>query len=155
MNSAVGGRPAGDPRLNEVQRLAGMGLEVAQQEAILAAIGEALSGRCLTREELGEEVARRVGAWATEAVSPAFGSQWPRWQTTIGAAANAGVLCFGPNQGSKVTFVRPDQWLSGWEEIDGATALREVFRRYLWAYGPATPRDFAQWFGMPPGQPLP
>ena len=34
--------------------------------------------------------------------------------------------------------------------MDGATALQEVFRRYLSAYGPATSRDFAQWFGIQP-----
>lgn len=135
---------------NEARWLAQLGVEVAQKEAILTAIEEALDGRCLTREDLGAEVARRVGAWATETVSPAFGGQWPRWLMLLGVAANAGLLCFGPNQGNKVTFVRPDQWLGDWEAIDGATALREVFRRYLSAYGPATHRDFAQWFGMQP-----
>ena len=97
-------------------------------------------------------MAQRAGAWATEAVSPAFGGKWPRWQMAIGAAARADLLCFGPNRGTTVTFVRPDQWLGGWAPIDGATALREVFRRYLSAYGPATHREFAQWFGMPPGE---
>jgi winged helix DNA-binding protein len=83
-------------------------------------------------------------------VSPSFGGQAPRWQNALGAAANAGLLCFGPAQGNKVTFTRADQWLGGWEEMDGATALQEVFRRYLSAYGPATTRDFAQWFGILP-----
>jgi len=83
-------------------------------------------------------------------VSPSFGGQAPRWQNALGAAANAGLLCFGPAQGNKVTFVRADQWLGGWEEMDGATALQEIFRRYLSTYGPATARDFAQWFGIQP-----
>ena len=123
---------------------------LSQVEALVAAIGDALDGQCLTREELGREVARRVGSWATEAVSPAFGGQWPRWLMALGTAANAGLLCFGPDQGTKVTFVRPDQWLGGWAVVDGAAALREIFRRYLSAYGPATHREFAQWFGMQP-----
>jgi hypothetical protein len=72
----------------------------------------------------------------------------------LGTAANAGLLCFGPDQGNKVTFVRPDQWLGSWTAVDGAAALREVFRRYLSAYGPATHREFAQWFGMQPGMAL-
>ncbi len=142
-------------RANEARWLAQMGLDVAQKEAIVAAIGEALNGRCLTREDLGVEVARRAGAFASDAVSPAFGGQWPRWQMVIGAAALAGALCFGPNQGAKVTFVRPDQWLGGdREDADEAAALREVLRRYLAAYGPATHRDFAQWFGMQPSAAL-
>jgi hypothetical protein len=142
-------------RPDEVKWLAQMGLQVEQKEAILAAIGEALDGRSLTRDELGQEVARRVGAWATDAVSPAFGGNWPRWLITLGAAATAGLLCFGPNQGNKVTFVRPDQWLGSWQRVDERAALQEVFRRYLSAYGPATARDFAQWFGLPRGAALP
>jgi hypothetical protein len=135
----------------EARRLANMGLEPRQIEAIVAAIGDALDGQRLTREELGQEVARRLGTWATEAVSPAFGGQWPRWLLGLGAAANADVLCFGPPQGTKVTFVRPDQWLGDGELVDERAALLEVFRRYLSAYGPATHHEFAQWFGMPPG----
>lgn len=136
---------------SDARRLAAMGLDEAQTEAILAAIGDALDGRCLTREELGQEVARRAGAWATDAVSPAFGGRWPRWQMAMGTAANAGLLCFGPDSGSRVTFVRPDQWLGGWAQVEGSVALREVLRRYLSAYGPATHGEFAQWFGMRPG----
>lgn len=143
-----------NPQPNEAQWLAQMGLEVAQRDAIVAAIGEALDGQRLTREDLGREVAHRAGSWASEAVSPAFGGKWPRWQMAIGAAFTAGLLCFGPNEGNKVTFVRPDQWLGGWAEMDGEEALREVYRRFLSAYGPATHRDFAQWFGMPPGRAL-
>jgi winged helix DNA-binding protein len=41
-------------------------------------------------------------------------------------------------------------WLGSWHEADPGEALAEVFRRYLRAYGPATPRDFAQWFNVPP-----
>jgi hypothetical protein len=137
---------------SEARRLAQMGLEQAHLEALVAAIGDALDGRCLTREELGVEVARRTGPWATEAASPAFGGKWPRWLMALGTSANAGRLCFGPDQGGKVTFVRPDQWLGGWAVVDGEAALREVLRRYLSAYGPATHREFAQWFGMQPGR---
>lgn len=125
--------------------------ERSRGRAIVDAIGDALAGgRRLTREELGREVAGRVGEWAEEKVFPAFGTMWPRWWVEIGGAALAGVLCFGPNQGNRVTFVRPDVWLGRWEDVDGREALREVFRRYLVAYGPATPRDFAQWFNMDP-----
>jgi hypothetical protein len=140
---------AAKPAPREARRLAELGLEPAQKDAVVEAIGEALDGQCLTRDELGVEVAARVGSWAAEATSPAFGGKWPRWQMALGAAANMGLLCFGPNRGAKVTFVRPDQWLGRWEEVDGETALRAIFRRYLAAYGPATHRDFAQWLGMP------
>lgn len=138
------------PARGEARRLAQRGLDPTRLAAIVAAIGAALDGCHLTREELGEEVTRRTGAWAMDPVSPSFGGQAPRWQNALGAAANAGLLCFGPHLGNKVTFTRADQWLGGWEEMDDATALQEIFRRYLSTYGPATPRDFAQWFGIQP-----
>ena len=73
--SVVGG---GAPRASwtgEARRLAQRGLDPARLAAIVAAIGAALDGRRLTREELGEEVTRRTGAWAMDPVSPSFGGR--------------------------------------------------------------------------------
>src|SRR5262245_47634317 len=136
--------------LPTASQLAWMHLEPAQHDAIVTAIGEALDGRCLTREQLGDEVASRVGSWALERLFPAFSEMWPRWRGAIGGAALAGLLCFGPSQGNKVTFVRPDQWLEDWSEVVQGDALAEVLRRYLAAYGPATLQEFAQWFAVGP-----
>src|SRR5262249_10578484 len=100
-----------NPPPNTPARLATMGIGTAQMEDRGRAIGPALDGRRLTREELGSEVVRRVGPWAAERTFPAFAEMQPRWTPAIGHAATAGLLCFGPNLGSKVTFVRPDQWI--------------------------------------------
>ena len=115
-------------------------LEVVQAKAVLKAIGDALDGRCLTRDELADEVARHVGSWARERLAST-------WADLVGLGAEAGILCFGPSRGSKVTFVRADQWIGGWKEYEPENALAAIFRRYLTVYGPATHRDFAQWFG--------
>lgn len=102
--------------------------------------------------ELGEEVVHRCGGWAGEEVFPAFAQLWPRWRPAIGVAAARGILCFGPNRGNQVTYLRTDRWLPGFTmPDDGAAALREVARRYLRGYGPATPAQFARWLGMLPG----
>src|SRR5260370_16361532 len=66
-------------------------------------------------------------------------------------AARKGRLCFGPSRGQSVTFVRPQEWLSSWRELEPDTALAEVARCYLRAYGPATKSDFARWWGAWPG----
>jgi hypothetical protein len=58
-----------------------------------------------------------------------------------------GELCFGPSQGQNVTFVRPSQWIGRWQSVEPQQALQEVARRYLRAYGPATPEGFARWWG--------
>jgi DNA glycosylase AlkZ-like len=120
------------------------GLEPAQAEVLLEAIGQTLDGRCLTREQLAEEAARRAGSWTKEKLeSP--------WGNLLGPAAFTGLLCFGPSQGNKVTFVRADQWVADdWREIDPGEALKEVCRCYLAAYGPARYQGFAHWFGLKP-----
>jgi len=103
-------------------------------ESTRVAVWEALDGRCLLRDELVEEVVQRVGPK-------------PRDRLRSGFAFFLGELCQGPPQGAKVTFVRPDQWIEGWQEVDEEVALIEACRRYLRTYGPARPGDFRQWIG--------
>ncbi len=117
-------------------------LEPSQGEAVLAAIADALDGRCLLREELADEVVRRVGPSVREGMMSGWGS-------LLEPATFTGKLCHGPPRGAKVTFVRADQWIGGWSEVDPQEALEEVARRYLGAYGPATHREFSQWFTSP------
>jgi len=123
-------------------------LTAPERVAVVEAIGDALDGRRLTRDELEQEVGRRLGSWATQPGAPAFGGTWPRWMFGLGAAATDGVLCFGPAQGSRVSYVRVDQWIERQDRVDGEQALAEVVRRFLAGYGPATHREFARWFAM-------
>jgi hypothetical protein len=123
------------------------GLPPEQEEAVVRAVAEALDGRNLTTDELGDEIGRRAGAWAlkeTEVIH--FGKPAITWKLAWGEAFKRGLACYGPPRGQRVTFARADQWLGGWEEIDPAEALSEVLRRYLRAYGPARPEDFKHWF---------
>jgi Winged helix DNA-binding domain len=62
-------------------------------------------------------------------------------------SAYRGELCFGPGQGKTVTFMNPRVWIGQWKAIEPQLALQELARRYLRAYGPATPEDFAFWWG--------
>jgi hypothetical protein len=105
-------------------------------KAIRAAVWTALDGRCLLRDELAAEVVKRVGPG-------------PRRRLLSGFAFFLDELCQGPPQGARVTFVRPDQWIDGWQEVDEQAALVEVCRRYLHTYGPARPGDFREWFSSP------
>lgn len=131
--------------LQEPSWYAAAGLEAWQGDALLEAIGEALDGRCLARQELADEVAGRVGEWARERLLSA-------WGEFLTPAAFAGRLCFGPSRGSQVTFVRADQWVGHWRDHDPGEALAEICRRYVSAYGPATHQDFAHWLRLPPGE---
>jgi uncharacterized protein YcaQ len=131
--------------LRDVRWYESVGLAPEKSDAILAAIGDALDGECLTRAELADAVAVRVGAWARERLMSA-------WGELLTPAAFAGRLCFGPSRGSNVTFVRADQWLEAWEEYDPDTALAAICHRYFAAYGPATRQDFARWFAVKPDE---
>ena len=66
-------------------------------------------------------------------------------------AAFRGRLCFGPGDGQKVRFTRPDVWLGHEiERPDGEEALREIARRYLAVHGPATREDLRRWWATTP-----
>lgn len=120
-----------------------------QTDAVVAAIDEALADAELTADELTAAIVARAGAWAGEPVMPAFGGMWPRWRQAMTTAAHRGALCFGPNRGRNVTYTGPRRWLAGFQPADAQTSLAELLRRYLYAYGPATPEHFAQWLAAP------
>jgi Winged helix DNA-binding domain len=121
-----------------------------QAEEIVAAIGDALDDAELTIDELDRAVVERVGAWAGERVMPAFQELWPRWRQVVGMAGHRGVLCFGPNRGRRVTYTNPGRWLPHFKPAPEDTAITKLITAYLYAYGPATPQQFAQWIGAPP-----
>ncbi|PAZ11708.1 hypothetical protein CLM62_34475 [Streptomyces sp. SA15] len=118
-----------------------------QAEQVVAAIGDALEGVCLTLDELGEEVVARTGSWAGDLVMPAFQDMWPRWRQVMHRAGQSGALCFGPNRGRKVTYTRPPHF----DPLPPREAVRELVRRYLHAYGPSTAAFFAKWLAAPTG----
>jgi uncharacterized protein YukE len=120
-----------------------------QTDEVVEAIAGALEGADLTVDELTEAIVARAGSWAGDLVMEAFQGKWPRWRQAENTAANRGALCFGPNRGRKVTYTSPRRWLPGFRPSAGRTALGQVVRRYLYAYGPATPAQFAQWMAAP------
>jgi hypothetical protein len=67
-------------------------------------------------------------------------------------AALEGIICLGPDHGAEPTYVLLNEWID--QEHQGQPlsedeAYKELTRRYLNAYGPATPEDQAAWSGLP------
>ena len=122
----------------------------AQTDEVIAAIGDALADAELTVDELTVAIEERTGAWAVERTMDAFQTKWPRWRQLTSIAAHRGVLCFGVNRGRNVTYTNPHRWLPDWRRVDRDDALRMLVTRYLHAYGPATPHQFARWLGIAP-----
>ena len=121
-----------------------------QTDLVVEAIGVALADAELTVDELTRAVVDGAGPWAGDLVMPAFQTLWPRWRQAVDVVANRGVLCFGANRGRNVTYTSPTRWLPGFALEPGATALPALVRRYLHAYGPATPAHFAKWLSVSP-----
>lgn len=121
-------------------------MQVTEKEfwSICEDIGAALDGTPLTRDEL----IAKVGTGRSEHVRQVLRSGWGGM---LKPAARNGLLCFGPNRGQSVTFVRPGLWLPSWRTVDPEDAIVEMARRYLRVYGPATKNDFARWWGAWPG----
>jgi hypothetical protein len=65
--------------------------------------------------------------------------------------ASIGVICCGPRMGRDDSFVLLDDWVPASDGPRGDEALRELARRYLAAFGPASAADFAAWSGLPSG----
>jgi uncharacterized protein YcaQ len=127
--------------------LRGFGISRDELEELVDAIDAALDGDLLTREGLGAAVARITRLPALE--EKVQGS----WGPYLKPASFRGRLCFGPSDGQRVRFARPDAWLG--RELDGADsaeALREVTRRHLGAFGPAAREDLARWWGVQPAR---
>jgi hypothetical protein len=120
-----------------------------QTDEVVNAIAVALFDADLTIDELSAAVIAATGPWAGELVVPAFNGMWPRWRMALATASFRGALCFGPNRGLKVTYTNPRRFLPGFSPVDGRSALAWVLKRYLHAYGPATPQQFAQWLNAP------
>lgn len=118
------------------------GVSKAELDAIIEGIRETLGSDGMTREELADAIATRMDNLHLGELLLSG------WGALLKPAAHAGYLCFGPNQGQNVTFVRPDAWLGGWNPVEPETALAEITRRYLATYGPVTADDFGRWWGL-------
>jgi hypothetical protein len=119
------------------------GLTLDELDRLTQAIGAALDGCVMTREELAQKVGHitRSNKFAAKL---AHGG----WGTILKPAAMTGWLCFGPSIGQRVRFTRPSSWVTAAAPpMDPQAATLAVTRRFLSAYGPATCHDLARWWG--------
>jgi uncharacterized protein YcaQ len=97
-------------------------------------------GRPRTQQELiaaaKKKVGRGMGKWLDHSWSG------------VRPAVIEGRIVYGPPSGAEATFVRTDMWLGPQRQVDAAAAQGELLRRFLAAFGPATPHDFAKWSGL-------
>ena len=120
------------------RRLEQLGLPGAKHEKALAAIRRALEAEGpITRPEAADRVA---------AAGVELNSQ-TRFHISL-LAVSSGIACLGPDRGRMPCLILRRDWLGELPRFDRETALGELARRYLGAFGPATDRDFAAWSGL-------
>jgi Winged helix DNA-binding domain len=109
----------------------------AMQQLILAALADGPTTQQTLVQRARAKASPRVRRWLKFA--------WSAFRPSI----VQGLICYGPPRGSEVTLVRTDQWLGRQPAIGESEARRELLRRFLNAYSPATVRDFVKWSGIP------
>jgi hypothetical protein len=111
-----------------------------QQPLLRRAVREALDAKPLTRDELAVAVSAQRGL---RHVGEDLRSGWG---TLLKPLAWQGDLCFGPSQGNRVTFMRPEAASSRWSGVpDPDEAARSAIVAYLRTYAPATSDAFGNW----------
>ena len=122
------------------------GVTLDEIEAIIEGVKTTLTDQGITREQLADGIAERMQAPKLRELLRSG------WGALLKPAAFQGNLCFGPNQGQNITFVRPERWLKQWHSVPVEEAQQEALRRYLGAYGPATLEDWTRWFASTPAR---
>jgi uncharacterized protein YcaQ len=120
------------------------GVTLDELDAIIEGTRLTMTDSGMTREQLAQSLASRMDK--PELVELLLSG----WGALLKPTSFQGYLCFAPNQGQNVTFVSPRQWLGEWTPIDSEEALREVARRFLAVFAPATVDEFDRWFGLEP-----
>jgi Winged helix DNA-binding domain len=130
---------AGDQR-----RRAELGLDEETCIRGISAMRDILASQgALTRAELVEQLAVKTGIRLEGQAAPHL----------IFRAAFEGVVCLGPDRGTKPTYVLLDDWVdsTSMTSLSHDAACAELARRYVAAYGPAEMEDLAAWSGLTMG----
>jgi hypothetical protein len=120
------------------------GVSSEELDAIIAGVRDTLNAEGMTREQLANAIAVHTHLPKLAELLRSG------WGGLLKPVAFQGYLCFGASQGQNVTFVQPQHWLGAWTPLDPDDALKDVARRFLGAYGPATIDEFDRWFGLEP-----
>lgn len=125
---------------NSRKRLPELGMEAGTLRRALGLVGRWLAADGpLSRDEL-------TGRLAANGVGLDVGARMHLFRYAV----TSGVAVLGPDDESgRSCLVRTEDWLGKSQAFNRDASLRELARRYLGAFGPATDVDFAGWSGLP------
>jgi DNA glycosylase AlkZ-like len=123
-------------------RRAELGLDDETAGRVVRALRELLAqSGPLAREEIVERLAARGIRLAGQA-RPHL----------LGLAALEGIICTGPARNREPTYVLISDWIDLGPALPPEEARARLAVRYLSAYAPAAPEDFAAWSGLSLGE---
>lgn len=143
-----------------VPALGQLGLSLAETVELTGGeVESVLSGRRLAINDLGAELAERVGGRLSKEQRAAWQGEGPYAKgQSLGEGvvhfclrilALEGVVCFAPRDGNQAPFVLVEEWLGRpIPDADPSLVRRELVRRYLRCYGPSTRGQFGAWLGV-------
>ena len=123
--------------------MAKFGIVRDEADALTALIMDTLSSGPLGRPAIiaavRPKVSKRVRSWMENV--------WSMVRIPVAE----GLICYGHGESKEISFIRVDRWLPDLKakSISETAAQCVLFRKYLRAYGPATPGDFSHWAGIP------
>lgn len=119
-------------------------LEATAQLAV-DAVGDALDGRELSRDDLHQSLRERL---PDELLPWCEGCRSHHARRGLLVVASlSGRLCVSGRAGRQPVFARTDQWAT-WKPAAPATARAQLVRRYLHWFGPTTVEHLAAWAGL-------
>ncbi len=121
------------------------GIEPDELEKLLEEVAAAIEREPLTRQEIAALAGEVAGPKVQEHLASGWGS-------LLKPVAMEGGLVFGPNRGRNVVFVGPRSWVGPFDAWDSDDAMREIARRWLGVYGPASHLELARWWGTGAGR---
>ena len=125
-------------RKSHIRYLKSKGLSERRIDEMLEVVREIVGSEPLTKDDISREITHLFGNEAGDWVKHS-------WGVFLRLGCFEGTIKFGPQRGTNVTFVETDHLDT---DITEEEALVEVFMKYMHAYGPATPQDFAYWSGL-------
>jgi hypothetical protein len=121
----------------KARRHAQLGLDEATLNRGAQALGEALRGRRLTRDDC-----------LAELETTGIATDGQRGYHLLAYAAMVGVVAVGASVGGKQTFVRLDEWARRPRRLGREEARATIAERYVRSHGPVRVSDLAGWTGL-------
>lgn len=136
-----------ESRLDALMRyMSRFGVRVKDVENLNQSIVELLRSGPISQADLTKKLLPRTSHNIRNYMKVAWGIQLFR------AALVEGLICYGPRQGNDTAYIASNRWIPKQKPVPENEAKQELIRRYLSAYGPATPQDFSRWSGIPINQ---